>query len=72
MSDRNPLHRSLLGMLLIACLGLAACEDTGEAASAIPVPNEETVATPAESGQAIAKAADEKKTTYATGRPGST
>ena len=62
MSDRNPLHRSLLGVLLMACLGLAACEDTGEAASAIPVPNEETVATPAESGQAIAKAANEKKT----------
>ena len=37
MSDRNPLHRGLLGLLLIACLGLAAFEDTGEAASAEPV-----------------------------------
>lgn len=57
MSERNLMHRSLIGLLLASCLGLAACsEDAGETAASIPIPTEETVATPAESGQAIANA----------------
>ncbi|MCQ4311449.1 insulinase family protein [Pseudomonas stutzeri] len=62
MIDRNLVRRSLLGLALVSCLGLAACDGkTGETAASIPVPTEETVATPAESGQAIAKAAEEDK-----------
>jgi len=60
MSNRNLLRRGLIGLLLTACLGLAACDETGDTAASIPVPTEETVAIPAESGQAIAKEADEQ------------
>jgi zinc protease len=61
MSDRHLLRRGLLGLALASCLGLAACnEDVGETAASIPVPTEETVATPAESGQAIARDAEQK------------
>ncbi len=62
MSDRHPLRGGLLGLLLTACLGLVACDQHSETAAALPVPTEETVATPAESGQAIAKEADEQQT----------
>ncbi len=59
MSDRHLMRRGLLGLALASCLALVACnEDTGETAASIPVPTEETVATPAESGQAIAKQAE--------------
>ena len=60
MSDRHLLRRGLLGLALASCLGLAACtEEASDAAASIPVPTEETVATPAESGQAIAIEAKE-------------
>ena len=60
MSDRHLLRRGLLGLALASCLGLAACnEEAGDAVASIPVPTEETVATPAESGQAIAIEAKE-------------
>lgn len=62
MSDRNLLRRVLLGLILASGLSLAACDkDSGETATPLPIPAAETVATPAESGQAIAKAAEEEK-----------
>jgi zinc protease len=57
MSDRNLLRRGLLGLMMASCLGIAACDtDTGETATALPTPPAGTVATPSESGQAIANA----------------
>jgi zinc protease len=57
MSDRNLLRRGLLGLVMASCLGIAACEaDTGETATTLPTPAAGTVATPGESGQAIANA----------------
>lgn len=55
MSDRNLLPRGLLGLVLLCTFGLAACDsDTGETVASIPPAK--NVATPAESGQAIANA----------------
>ncbi len=63
MSDRHLLRRGLLGLALVSCLGLAACSDgSSETAAVIPVPNEASVATPAESGQAIAWEAEAERT----------
>ena len=63
MSDRQPLRRGLLGLVLASCLGLAACnEDIGDTAASIPVPTAGTVATPAESGQAIATKSEAQNT----------
>ncbi|WP_181297682.1 pitrilysin family protein [Pseudomonas sp. Q2-TVG4-2] len=62
MNDRNLWRRGLLGLVLASCLGLSACDDTGETAASIPVPPAETAATPAESGQAIAIAKSNETT----------
>ena len=60
MSDRNLLRRGLFGLLLLCTFGLTACDsETGETVASIPPAK--NVATPAESGQAIAKAQDETR-----------
>ena len=60
MSDRNLLRRGLFGLLLLCTFGLTACDsETGETVASIPP--SKNVATPAESGQAIAKAQDETR-----------
>ncbi len=60
MSDRNLLRRGLYGLALLCAFGLAACDsETGETVASIPPAK--NVATPAESGQAIAKAQDETR-----------
>lgn len=57
MSDRNLLRCGLLGLALASCLALTACEgDAGDTTTPLPTPPAGTVATPAESGQAIANA----------------
>ncbi|MCQ4306822.1 insulinase family protein [Pseudomonas stutzeri] len=59
MSDRTLLRRGLLGLILLGTLGLAACDsETGDTAAVIPPAK--NVATPAESGQAIANAAQDE------------
>lgn len=61
MSDRNPMSRRLLGLVLLCSFALAACDsETGETVASIPPAK--NVATPAESGQAIANATRTKDT----------
>lgn len=61
MSDRNLLRCGVFALVLAFGLGLTGCnEETGEATAKIPLPSTGTVATPAESGQAIARDAAER------------
>lgn len=63
MNDRRVLRRGLFGLALASCVALAACnDDIGESAATLPVPTAGTVATPAESGQAIANKAEAQST----------
>ncbi|MCQ4241295.1 M16 family metallopeptidase [Stutzerimonas stutzeri] len=56
MSDRTFMRSSLLSLLLLGTLSLVACDsETGDAVATIPPA--QNVATPVESGQAIARAA---------------
>ena len=57
MSDRSLLRRGLFGLILLCTFGLAACD--GDTVAAIPPAHD--VATPAESGQAIARAQDQTR-----------
>ena len=59
MSDRTFMRSSLLSLLLLGTLSLVACDsETGDAVATIPPA--QNVATPVESGQAIARAAQDQ------------
>ena len=59
MSDRTFMRSSLIGLLLIGAFGLAACDNEAGDAVAV-IPPAQNVATPVESGQAIAREAQRK------------
>lgn len=59
MNDRNLWRRGLFALALGAGLALVGCnEQASETAANLPTPATQTVATPAESGQAIAREAE--------------
>ncbi|MGK9066874.1 M16 family metallopeptidase [Stutzerimonas chloritidismutans] len=58
MSDRTPLRRGLFALALATGLLTGCNEHASETAANLPVPATQTVATPAESGQAIAREAE--------------